>query len=71
MRLQQTITRAHDEMSWSGARGRIDQALLAPLVRAPETLCFICGPPTFVTEMSAALGVLGIAESRIRIEKWG
>ena len=71
MRLQQTITRPHDEMSWSGARGRIDQALLAPLVHAPETLCFICGPQMFVSEMSAALSVLGITEGRIRIERWG
>ena len=68
--LQQTITRAQDE-TWSGARGRIDRALLQPLVHDPATLCFICGPPALVSEMSTLLNQLGIPDSRIRVERWG
>jgi NAD(P)H-flavin reductase len=68
--LQQTITRAQDE-AWTGARGRIDRALLQPLVHDPATLCFVCGPPTLVSEMSALLNQLGIADSRVRVERWG
>jgi ferredoxin-NADP reductase len=67
---QQTVTRAHDEATWSGARGRIDRTLLRPLVHHAETLAFICGPPTLVAEMSALLAELGVSESRICVERW-
>ena len=68
--LRQTVTRTVDD-AWSGARGRIGRAELQALVHDPATLCFICGPPALVAEMSAHLAELGIARSRIRVEEWG
>lgn len=68
--LRQTVTRATDA-DWSGARGRIDRAALGSLVRDPATLCFVCGPPALVAEMTKILTELGIAPDRIRVEEWG
>jgi ferredoxin-NADP reductase len=68
--LRQTVTRNVGE-TWSGARGRIGRAELQPLVHGQATLCFICGPPPLVSEMSALLVDLGIGRPRIRIEEWG
>jgi ferredoxin-NADP reductase len=69
--LRQTVTRFIDG-AWSGARGRIGRADLRPLVHDPAgTLCFVCGPPTLVEEMSGLLAELGIGRSRIRAEEWG
>lgn len=66
---RQTVTR-ETARNWSGARGRIDSAALAGLVRHPETLCFVCGPAAMVDEMPRLLGALGIAAERVRIEEW-
>jgi NAD(P)H-flavin reductase len=66
---RQTVTRGVGE-AWLGERGRIGRDQLGGLVQDPATLCFICGPPQFVTEMSAALGALGISPGRIRVEQW-
>ena len=68
--LRQTVTRTVGD-GWSGPRGRIGRAELQPLVHNPATLCFICGPPALVAEMSALLAELGILRSRIRVEEWG
>jgi ferredoxin-NADP reductase len=69
--LRQTVTRLVDG-AWSGARGRIGRSDLRPLVHDPAgTLCFVCGPPTLVAEMSGLLAELGIGRSRIRAEEWG
>jgi ferredoxin-NADP reductase len=68
--LRQTVTRPVEGV-WSGARGRFGRAELHPLVPDPDTLCFVCGPPAFVAEMSLALSELGIARRRIRMEEWG
>jgi ferredoxin-NADP reductase len=68
--LRQTVTREAAD-SWRGARGRLDRDRLQPLVHDPATLCFVCGPQTFVAEMTAILRDLGIADDRIRIERWG
>ena len=68
--LHQAVTRATDG-PWTGIRGRIGRSELEPLVHGPETLCFVCGPPGLVTEMSSLLGDLGIARNRIRVEEWG
>jgi ferredoxin-NADP reductase len=68
--LRQTVTRMVGD-AWGGARGRIGRAELQPLVHNPATLCFICGPPALVAEMSALLADLGIDRSRIRVEEWG
>jgi ferredoxin-NADP reductase len=68
--LRQTVTRASDH-DWFGSRGRITRTELAPLVHDPETLCFVCGPPSLVDDIPRALVALGIARERIRIEEWG
>jgi NAD(P)H-flavin reductase len=66
---RQTITR-ETERDWTGARGRIDRAALASLVRGAETLCFICGPAAMVDQMPQLLEAIGITPPRIRIEEW-
>lgn len=68
--LTQTVTRDIAGEEWSGARGRIGRAELAPLVHDPATLCFICGPPALVHDMPKLLGELGVPSGRIRIEEW-
>ena len=67
---RQTVTR-EIAADWSGSRGRISPAELAPLVHDPQTMCFICGPPALVHDMPRFLGELGVAAARIRIEEWG
>jgi NAD(P)H-flavin reductase len=67
--LHQAVTRAIDG-PWSGIRGRIGRSELEPLVHSRKTLCFVCGPPALVTEMTTLLGDLGIARERIRAEEW-
>jgi ferredoxin-NADP reductase len=67
--LRQTVTRTTDA-DWSGARGRIDRAALGSLVHDPATLCFVCGPPAMVAEMTTILAELGVAGSRIKTEEW-
>jgi NAD(P)H-flavin reductase len=67
--LRQTVTRAF-EGDWSGTRGRISRAELQALIHHPETLCFICGPPALVGEMSSQLSALGVARPLIRAEEW-
>ena len=67
--LRQTITRP-GELDWSGARGRIDRAVLSELVHSPATLCFVCGPPALVAEMTKLLEALSVPPSLIRAEAW-
>jgi ferredoxin-NADP reductase len=64
-----TATREVPER-WRGDRGRITAQRLAPLVRSPETLCFVCGPAAMVDEVPRMLQDLGIERRRIRIEDW-
>jgi NAD(P)H-flavin reductase len=67
--LRQTITRT-GEFDWSGARGRIDRAALSELVHGPATLCFVCGPPALVAEMTKLLEELSVPPSLVRAEAW-
>jgi NAD(P)H-flavin reductase len=67
--LRQTVTRAVDD-GWQGTRGRIDREELRRLIHDPETLCFVCGPPSLVDEMPRLLGDLGVERRRIRLEEW-
>jgi ferredoxin-NADP reductase len=55
---------------WRGARGRIVQAQLSPLVEDPATLCFVCGPTPMVADVPLILQGLGIDRSRIRVEDY-
>jgi ferredoxin-NADP reductase len=55
---------------WRGARGRIAAAQLTTLVVSPETLCFVCGPASMVSDVPPMLQTLGIDRTRIRLEDW-
>jgi len=64
----QTVTR--EDAAWTGGRGRIGRAELAPLVHDPATLCFICGPQPLVHGTKQHLQALGVDPARIRVEEW-
>jgi ferredoxin-NADP reductase len=64
-----TITREAGG-AWTGGRGRIGRADLAPLVHNPATLCFICGPQPLVDGTKQHLQDLGVPGERIRVEEW-
>jgi ferredoxin-NADP reductase len=68
----QLTTTATRELSarWRGAKGRIAATQLTPLVESPETLCFVCGPASMVSDVPPMLQALGIDRSRIKIEDW-
>lgn len=66
---RQTVTRAIAD-TWTGGRGRIGKPDLAPLVHDPQTLCFVCGPPSLVHDIPRLLGELGVPAELIRIEEW-
>ena len=51
-------------------RGRIDEARLKGATGEPEALYFVCGPPSMIDEVPAMLMRLGVAESRVRYERW-
>ncbi len=67
--LLQTVTREAGG-AWSGLRGRLGRAELAPLVHGRETLCFVCGPRSLVDGTKALLEELGVPGRRIRVEEW-
>lgn len=67
--LRLTVTREADQR-WNGPRGRIDANLLADLVHARSTLCFVCGPRALVDDVPRALGALGVPADLIRVEEW-
>lgn len=66
-RLTLTLTLTGDAVDWVHARGRTGIAHLAELVR-PNTSAFICGPPSMVAEIPAALASLGVSD--VITENW-
>lgn len=63
-----TATReAHQR--WRGVRGRIARSTLAPLIRDPATLCFVCGPAAFTAAVVPLLRELGIPSRGIKVGK--
>lgn len=68
----QLTTTATRELSkrWRGSKGRIAASQLVPLIESPETLCFVCGPASMVSDVPPMLEHLGIDRSRIRLEDW-
>jgi ferredoxin-nitrite reductase len=64
-----TLSQPHE--TWTGARGRIDSAWLAPQV-ADLTACryFVCGPSDFMVRLSSALAKFGVPEERIHTEQF-
>lgn len=69
LELELTATR-EATARWRGERGRITPERLAPLIRTPETLCFVCGPTSMVDAVPKMLRDLGVEGPRIRIEEW-
>jgi ferredoxin-NADP reductase len=69
--LHQTVTR-DDSTTWLGARGRIGRSHFESVLHEPlETLCFVCGPATLVSECVVTLKALGVPDALIRTEGWG
>jgi ferredoxin-NADP reductase len=64
------LTLTGEGSRWAHARGRIDTGHLSPLVDAPDTLVFVCGPPAMLAGVTEALAALGVAPNRIRTETW-
>jgi len=70
-RLKTLLTVTRDERDeWEGRRGRIDEPLLKDALPAPDSVCFICGPPQLVNATAALLDKIGIADEAILIEKY-
>lgn len=70
LELHQTVTR-DDSAAWAGGRGRIGRSHFENVVHEPaETLCFVCGPRTMVSESVSTLAALGVPAEAIRTEAW-
>jgi NAD(P)H-flavin reductase len=71
LELHQTVTRDEDRM-WGGRRGRIGKSHFETVLHEPKaTLCFVCGPPSLVSESAATLKELGVPQELIRTDQWG
>lgn len=68
-RIGLTLTVTREGAEWEGRRGRIDRDLLAALVR-PETWCLVCGPPTLVADVLAALDALHVPADHVGVERY-
>ena len=68
-RLALTLTLTGESGDWVHARGRAGAAHLAELVR-PGTVAFVCGPPSMVADLPAALDRMGLDAARVRTERW-
>ena len=69
LELHPTVTR--DDFEWAGWRGRIGRTHFeAVLHDRLDTLCFICGPGSLVSEAVTTLTELGVPRAAIRTEEW-
>ena len=68
-RLLPTMTAPADNDGWPGRKGRIDAALIGPVLRgiAPP-IAYVAGSPAFIASMRQALNVAGIGDDDIRSE---
>ena len=58
-----------DDATWTGARGRIDAALLSDFVPALSTSrVYVCGPDPMMAAMRRLLGELGVPEGSVLTE---
>ena len=70
LELHQTVTR-DDSTAWGGRRGRIGRDHFEAVLHEPaSTLCFVCGPPSLVSDSAAMLHSLGVPAGSIRTEGW-
>jgi ferredoxin-NADP reductase len=72
LRVVHTLTRGHPA-DWTGYTCRIDAAMLADVVGAPEPsgLAYVCGPSGLVEAVAGNLVTLGYASDRVRTERFG
>src|SRR5262245_4769246 len=71
LRAMIVMSDAGDE-AWSGLRGHIDAALLASAVEdIAGRRAHICGPPSMMDSVKAALLGLGLREAQVRTEAFG
>jgi ferredoxin-NADP reductase len=72
LRVVSTLTRKHPE-GWMGYRRRIDKSMLAeaclPPSRNPKI--YVCGPASFVEDVSSFLVALGYDSATIKTERFG
>jgi NAD(P)H-flavin reductase len=68
LQLELTLTGPHGP--WRYGRGRAGSAHLQRLAADEPTLCFLCGPPAMVDDLSAALVSLGVPAADIRREQY-
>jgi ferredoxin-NADP reductase len=59
--LVMTVTRDQPE-TWSGERGRLNEALIRRLLNGADTQCVVCGPATLVADTTAILRALGVKD---------
>ena len=70
LELHQTVTR-DENTSWGGRRGRIGRDHFEAVLHEPaSTLCFVCGPPSLVSDSAATLQELGVPVESIKTEDW-
>jgi ferredoxin-NADP reductase len=69
LRLSMTATREAHE-TWRGRRGRIRQAWIRALVGNRAPLCFLCGPESFVADVTRMLRDAGVPARNIRRERY-
>jgi ferredoxin-NADP reductase/ferredoxin len=65
-----TMSRPGSE-TWAGRRGYIDADLLASVEDIARRRVHVCGPPSMMDAVRAALRGLGVLESQIRTEAFG
>ena len=72
LRVALTLTR-QPAVGWTGHRGRIDRAMLEQACHPPaqEPKIFVCGPTSFVEDVSRFLVDLGHAPLAIKTERFG
>lgn len=69
--LQVTVTRdGHDQDGWKGHRGRWTVADILERADVGRTIFYVFGPPPMVDGMCDGLAKVGVAEDRIRTERW-
>ncbi len=67
--LRETVTREAGPL-WTGARGRVTRAQIEELLRGAPALCFVCGPPLLVQDVTGWWRELGVTEDKILSEGW-
>lgn len=67
--LDLTLTLTGDASQWRHARGRAGAEHFVELA-TPRTMCFVCGPPSMVTDLPEALKALGVPADQIKTENW-